>query len=36
MAKGVKEFVFFGGTDIDVHYKCKFDENGNFIGWHKC
>lgn len=36
MAKGVKEFVFLGGTDIDVHYKCKFDENGNFIGWHKC
>ena len=32
MAKGVKEFVFFGGTDIDVHYKCKFDENGNFDG----
>lgn len=35
-AKGIKEFVFLGGTDIDVHYKCKFDENGNFIGWHKC
>jgi len=34
--EGVNEFILFGGTDIDVHYKCKFDENGKFLGWHKC
>lgn len=34
--KGIKEFVFFGGTDVDAHYKCKFDENDKFLGWHKC
>lgn len=32
----VNEFIFFCGTESDIHYKCKFDENGKFLGWHKC
>lgn len=31
----VNEFIFFDGTEVDVHYKCQFDENGKFLGWHR-
>ena len=35
-AKAIKDFVFFTGSDNRFHYECKFDNNGKFLGWHKC
>lgn len=35
-AKAIKDFVFFAGREDRFHYECKFDNNGKFLGWHKC
>ena len=35
--KIVSDFVFWRSSENKrQHYKCKFDENGKFLGWHKC
>ena len=35
--KKVSDFVFWRSSENKrQHYKCKFDENGKFLGWHKC
>ena len=35
--KKVSDFVFWRDSkNKRQHYKCKFDENGKFLGWHKC
>ena len=35
--KKVSDFVFWRDSkNKRQHYKCKLDENGKFLGWHKC
>lgn len=34
--KKVSDFVFWGNSKNRQHYKCKFDENGKFLGWYRC
>lgn len=35
--KKVCDFVFWRDSkNKRQHYKCEFDENGKFLGWHRC
>lgn len=35
--KKVSDFVFWRDSkNKRQHYKCEFDENGKFLGWHRC
>lgn len=34
-AKNIQELVFFAYKENRLHYKCTFDENGQFIRWIK-
>lgn len=35
-SKSTYDFVLFKESDHRLHLECKFDENGKFLGWHKC
>ena len=35
--KKVSDFIFWRASkNKRQHYKCEFDENGKFLGWHRC